>query len=144
MSKREQILVALHDLLKSVDPAILRNVAVGTVEGDVFNTLRDGGLEETDMFFNPPIHEFTATPNLILVIERGPAAPTLDSLLDERIGGFVAAIEQSADTDLLGGLATAIRVQPADFAPKELFGTEDKKGAEVTIEIDYWSEHSSG
>lgn len=141
-AKREQILVALLAVLVAADDGMARNSALGIVKDGLFRTLRDGEIEQTDEFFNGPgsIYEFTMSPNIILVVEKGGAAD-LDAAMAARIAVLTAALEAVTD---LGGLITALRVQPADYAPKELFGTEDKKGAEIAIEIDFWSEHSSG
>lgn len=144
MSKREEILVALFAVLEGVDPAITRNAALGDFDGDgVFRTLRDGGIETTEEFFNPSIYEFTMTPTIVLALSKADEVDDdVDALVDDRVGDFVDAIEGIDDN--LGGLVTAIRVQPADFAPREIFGTPDKKGVSIDIELDFWSEHSSG
>lgn len=145
-SKREQIIAALHVVAKTVNPAILRNVALGEMTGDRFEVLRDGDLDLTEEFVNAgdAIYEFTASPTLIIVVEKGASPNAIDKILDDRIGEYVDAFEAIATSGMLGGLITAIRVNEADFAPKELFGTEDKKGAELTIELDYWSGRRSG
>jgi hypothetical protein len=144
-SKREQILNALHVVAQSVEPAILRNAPLGDLDADSgrFATIRDGDLELVDQYLNAPgaIYEFTATPNLIIVVQKGVSPDAIDTILDGRIEAFVAAFEAVTD---LGGLISAIRVLDADFAPRELFGTDDKKGAELVIEVDFWSARRSG
>lgn len=142
MSKTEQIRAALHAVLVAADAGITRNVPLGQMEGGYFRTLRDGPAPElTEEFFNTPIYEFTMTPFLVIVVEKGASPDTLDAILAAKLAVFVAALEAVTD---LGGLITALRVQPPSEGTRELFGTEDKKGAELEIEIDFWSEHSSG
>jgi hypothetical protein len=137
MSKREDILVALLAVLQAVDPAVARNVALAP-EG-AFATQRDGDCDLVEEFFGGAgsIYEFTMTPTLIVVV----VGEDIDAALTARVDAFVAALEAVDD---LGGLITAIRPQPAEFAPEELFGVEDRMGATVAVEIDFWSAHSAG
>lgn len=144
MTKREQILVALHQVLVAAEASLTRNAPLAELAGGKLVTLRDGEIELTDEFFNGPddsIYEFTMSPNVILIVEKGASPNTIDALLDAEIETLNTAC---AGAGSLGGLITALRVQPADMAPHELFGIEDKKGAEIAIEIDYWSAQSVG
>lgn len=135
--KREQILAALATVL-----AAPRNTPLGEIgEAASHRSLNDGGAELVEEFINPPIYEWTITPRLFIVIEW-----TADTSPDAALASL---IEQAATTvegivDQLGGLVTDLRPQPPDFAPRELWGAANMKGAELPIEIDYWSSSSLG
>lgn len=134
--KRDQILVALAAAL-----AVGRNDPLGDLDETAqLRSLYDGTTELTDEFFNPSIFEWTMTASLLLVAQ-GPDDTSPDAALTAMIETASAAC--AAITDL-GGLITAIRVQPPDFEPKMLWGRSGMKGAELPIEIDYWSETSLG
>jgi|EndMetStandDraft_2_1072991.scaffolds.fasta_scaffold02228_6 hypothetical protein len=151
-SKREQILAAVFTVLKATEPAALRNAALAIVESGEVVTLRDGEIELTEEFFNGEsgsIYEFTATPKVIILIALADDPPDgvpadLDGQLDVRCTAIAAALNTSFAAGALALLATGLRVQPADTEPREIFGAEHLKGAEVPIEIDYWSDKSSG
>lgn len=136
--KRETILAALAVALGNV----ARNIPLGElVDGQPYRALHDGTAEVVEEFINPPITEWTIRPSLMLVLQwSGDTSP--DAELAALIGA--AADQVAAIDDQLGGLVTDIRVQAPDFEPKALWGLPNAKGAEVTIEIDYWSETSLG
>lgn len=139
-SKRETNLAALHAILAAVPGyAVLRNSALGDIEG-TFVSLQDGEIEQTDEFFNPTVYEFTARP-VLLVIVQGADAAARDSALDDAIEAFWLAIEAAVP---FGAGVTDVRVLPPDTAPREVFGALDMKGAEVPIEIDYWTDSPAG
>lgn len=136
MSKRESILAAMATLL-----AVKRNVPLGEIGSDlVFRTLHDGDLEAGEELWNPPTFEFTASPALTIVVRKSEGVD-LDAALAAEIDAAVATL---AGAGSLGGLVTAIRPRPANMAPRELWGAEDMKGAELTIELDYWTDSSAG
>lgn len=142
MSKRDQIFDALLAVCQAVDAGLVRNASLADLDGDSFATLRDGDSENTDEFFNAPgsIYEWTYRPTLMLIV-RGDDSAAADAALSAKIDLFVAALEAVTD---LSGLITAIRPQPPDMAPRELFGAPAMKGCEITIEVDYWSDSSAG
>lgn len=135
--KREQILAALATAL-----GVERNIPLGDLDGAGFVTLVDGDAESTEEFINPPIYEWTARPFLLIVVEGTDATTVPDAALATQIEAFATSLE--AVTDGLGGLVTDIRPQAPDFAPRELFGRTNLKGAELEIELDYWSSSSLG
>lgn len=144
-TKREQILVALHAAFGSLaGTAVTRNAPLTDFDaaGNSFANLIDGTSGQTDAFINPPTYEFTMTPALILMV-KGDDAAARDAALDAMIEAADAAMT-AALADGLGGLVTDIRVQPADYAPEALWGAADMKGAELPIELDYWSTSSLG
>jgi hypothetical protein len=135
--KREQILAALATALGNVP----RNIPLGDITAAPHRALHDGDAELIEEFINPPIYEWTIRPVLFFVI-TWPDQASPDTAL-------AAMIEAAATTldgivDQLGGLVTDIRVQPPNFAPQSLWGAANMKGAEVPIEIDYWSSSSLG
>ena len=134
--KREKILAALALVL-----GLPRNVAVGEIEGGVHRALHDGGAELTEEFINPPTYEWTIRPSVLIVREwTGTTSPDAELAVEiEALADLLEAVD-----DGLGGLVTDIRIQPPDFAPRSLWGASDMKGAEVTIELDYWSASSLG
>lgn len=134
--KREQILAALAVVL-----GLPRNVALGEFDAGWHRALHDGGADVTEEFINPPIYEFTMRPAVMLVLQwQGDASP--DAALAAEIEALADLLD--AVDDGLGGLVTDIRIQAPDFAPRSLWGAPDMKGAEVTIELDYWSASSLG
>lgn len=134
--KRDQILAALAAAL-----GVERNDPLGDLDaGASVRSLYDGDTELVDEFINPPIYEWTMTPSLLLAVQ-GADDTSPDAALTALIEA--AATACAAVTDL-GGLITAIRVQAPDFEPKMLWGRPGMKGAELPIEIDYWSETSLG
>jgi len=135
--KREQILTALATAL-----GVQRNIPLGTLDGAGFVTLVDGDSENTDTMINPPIYEWTARPYLLIVVEGTDANAVPDAGLATQIEAYATTLE--GVTDGLGGLVTDIRPQAPDFAPRELFGRTNLKGAELQIELDYWSSSSLG
>ena len=134
--KREKILAALALVL-----GLPRNVAVGEIEGGVHRALHDGGAELTEEFINPPTYEWTIRPSVLIVREwTGTTSPDAELAAEiEALANLLEAVD-----DGLGGLVTDIRIQAPDFAPRSLWGASDMKGAEVTIELDYWSASSLG
>lgn len=140
-TKRETILVALHAYLVTAVPTLsfVRNPALDDIIENRAIALRDGSAEQTEEFFNGPIYEFTMTPSLILILEKGD--DDLDAGVDEAADLVAVALEAAGD---LGGLVTGIRVQPLNTDVQETFGAADLKGAEIAIEIDYWSDRSVG
>lgn len=136
--KREQILVALAAALGDVP----RNIPLGDISPTIpHRALHDGEIELVEEFINPPIYEWTARPALLFVITwSGETSP--DTQLAALIEAAATSVEAIADQ--LGGLVTDIRVQPPNFAPQSLWGAANMKGAELPIEIDYWSSSSLG
>lgn len=134
--KREQILSALAALL-----TLPRNVALGDLQPGVPHVaLHDGDTELVDEFVNPPVYEWTMRPVIFVVVEwTGDASP--DAEIAALLELHATTLEAAGD---LGGLVTAIRPSEPDFAPKSLWGAANMKGAELPIEIDYWSESSLG
>ena len=134
--KREQILAALGDVL-----GLPRNIAIGEFAGDLHRALHDGSAELTEEFINPPVYEWTMRPTVMIVRKwSGTTSPDAELAADiEAIATALVAV-----TDGLGGLVTDIRPQAPDFAPRALWGAQDMKGAELEIEIDYWSGTSLG
>lgn len=134
--KREQILAALATLLD-----LPRNTALGIIEaGTPHKALHDGETDLTEELLNPPIYEWTMTPVVFVAIDwTGAASP--DAAMATILEGIATALEGAGDLD---GLVTAIRPGAPDFAPKALWGAANMKGAELPIEIDYWSESSLG
>lgn len=135
--KREQILAALALVL-----AAPRNIPLGdSGEGSHQSLNDDPEPQLVEEFINPPIYEWTMRPSLFIVIQwTGDTSP--DAELAALIEAAATTIEAIADQ--LGGLVTDIRPQPPTFAPRELWGAENMKGAELPIEIDYWSSSSLG
>ena len=140
-TKRETNISALHATLAAVPGYVLRRNAPLDDLDEGYFTLQDGPASElTDEFFNVSIFEFTARPVLILVVKHEDAAQR-DSLLDAAIAAYTAAAEAAMP---FGENVTAVRVQPPETAPREIWGALPVKGAELTIEIDYWAETSAG
>lgn len=135
--KREQILAALATTL-----GVTRNDPLGSLDGAGFVTLVDGDSENTEEFINPPIYEWTMRPFLLIVAEGSDADTMPNAALAAQIEAFATTIEGVVDG--LGGLVTDIRAQAPDFAPREVFGRTGLKGAELGIELDYWSSSSLG
>ena len=142
MSKHEDIVVALFAVLSAADTGMTRNENLAVPDNGVFGTLRDGHIEETDVFFNGPasIYEFTMSLSLMFLL----SVDGLEAAMDAKIDANITLLETVMDNGGLGGLITDLRVEPPDFAPRELFGASAMRGAELTIEIDFWSAHSSG
>ncbi|HEV7278394.1 MAG TPA: hypothetical protein VGN80_19105 [Devosiaceae bacterium] len=134
MTKREPILDALATVLQ-----VPRNEPLGDVVG-TFATLLDGAAEETDEFFNVPIFEFTARPVLLIVVQAE-TGPERDAAIEAAVELYAAAIEAAAPLD---ANVTDVRVLPPEMARQELWGALPMKGAEVTIEIDYWADRATG
>lgn len=142
---REAILEALHQRVAAVAGySVGRNTPLGELEG-TYVSLNDGGMELGEEFINGPqgsIYEFTATPALTIIVQHADAAPR-EALLDAAIEAFAEAIEDE-EAAPLHAQATDVRVLPADFGVKEIWGGTDMKGAELPIEIDFWSNRRSG
>ncbi|WP_297105151.1 hypothetical protein [uncultured Devosia sp.] len=140
-SKRETNIAGLYAALAAVPGyALKRNLPLDDLD-EGFQTLQDGPASElTDEFFNGPVFEFTARPVLVIVVRHADEAQR-DSLLDAAIEAFRAAAEAALP---FGANVTAIRVLPPETAPREIWGALPLKGAEMTIEIDYWAETSAG
>lgn len=136
--KREQILAALAAVLGNVP----RNIPLCDITPAApHRALHDGDAELIEEFINPPIYEWTIRPvQFFVIVWPGQTSP--DAQLAALIEASATAV--NAITDQLGGLVTDIRVQPPNFAPQSLWGAANMKGAEVPIEIDYWSESSLG
>jgi hypothetical protein len=136
--KREQILAALAAALGNIP----RNIPLGDITPTTpHKALHDGDAELIEEFINPPIYEWTMRPVQFFVIAwSGQTSP--DAELAALVEASATAVE--AITDQLGGLVTDIRVQPPNFAPQSLWGAANMKGAEVPVEIDYWSSSSLG
>lgn len=132
--KSEQIYAALATALGGVS----RNQPLIDFDG-TFTTLHDGDVELVEEFFNPHIREFTGRPALLIAVSG-------EGALDAALAGLIeaSATTLAGITDQLGGLVTDIRPQPPQFAPKELFGALNMKGAEIIIEIDYYTDSSLG
>jgi hypothetical protein len=140
--KAELIRAALHTVVSGVGGLqVTRNAPLTEFEGaTTMATLADGDVALTEEFLNPPIYEFTARPSLFVVMKwTGSTSP--DAELASVLEAFATAIEAAGD---LGGLVTAIRVEAPDFAPRELFGAANMKGAQLIVELDYWSDSSFG
>jgi hypothetical protein len=138
--KSEQIHAALHALVDGADGmAVVRNAALSDVGAEGVYTLEDGTAELVEEFFNPSIYEFTLTPSLFLILPLG--EDDIDAALAAKIEAFATALEGAGELD---GLVTAIRPQPPDMEPRELFGLPNMKGARLDIEVDYWSVSSLG
>ena len=135
--KREQILAALAGALG----AMPRNIPIGELQGGVHRALHDGEAELVEEFINPPISEWTIRPAVLIVRDWADDASP-DAALAADIEAIADQLEAIADG--LGGLVTDIRPQAPDFAPRSLWGALNKKGAELPIEIDYWSSSSLG
>jgi hypothetical protein len=136
--KREQILAALAIALGNMP----RNIPLGDIRPTMpHKALHDGDAELVEEFINPPVYEWTIRPVMFFVV-AWPEQTSPDAAL-------AALIEAAATTldgivDQLGGLVTDIRPQAPNFAPQSLWGAANMKGAEVAVEIDYWSESSLG
>lgn len=140
-TKRESILVALLAVIVGVEPTAVRNEPLPDLaNGGKVVKLSDGGCDTTEEFLNPPMYEFTMTPTLMIVQSGGTAAER-DAAVDATIAGLVTALNAVTD---LGDLITAIRPQPPNYSPRELWGAANLKGAEFGIEIDFWSASSAG
>lgn len=134
--KRELILSALASLL-----ALPRNVPLGVLEAGVpHQALHDGETELVEELINPPIYEWTMTPTIFVAIEW-PGETSPDAAVADLLGSLATVLEEAGS---LGDLVTAIRPMAPDFAPKSLWGAANIKGAELPVEIDYWSESSLG
>lgn len=136
--KREQILAALAQAL-----GVPRNIPLADIgEGQQHQSLNDDPSPQLiEEFINPPIYEWTISPRLFIVISwEEDLSP--DAALAQLIEAAASAVE--AINDQLGGLVTDLRPQPPQFAPRELWGAQNMKGAELPIEIDYWSSSSLG
>ena len=136
--KREQILAALATVL-----GVGRNMPLGDIgEAGTHQSLNDDApTDPVEKFINPPIYEWTIVPRLFIVT-RWDGAASPDAGLAALIEAAATACE--AISDQLGGLVTDIRPQAPEFAPRELWGAQNMKGAELPIEIDYWSSSSLG
>ena len=141
-STRETILASLHELLAEVDGyTVLRNAPLPDMDGTSVN-LVDGETELVEEFINASIYEFTLSAALVIVVADADPAQR-DALLDAAIVAFTAAVEDE-DAAPLHENVTDLRVLPPTFAPREVWGGTDMKGAEVPIEIDYWGNSRSG
>lgn len=140
MTKREAINAALLAVFAAQAPGLgmQRNVALGEPDG-LFSRLADGKCELVEEFINGPVYEYTTTPTVLIVVEK--ASGDLDNALDAAIELVASAIATVTD---LGGLITAIRPQPPNYEPKEIWGAADLKAAEIPIEIDFWTDRSIG
>lgn len=140
-TKREAILAALHVFLTAAMPTvtILRNPALADiVEGKAIGQ-RDGDIELVEEFINGPIFEWTMTPSIAVILEKDET--DVDAKVDEVVAALDVALANAAD---LGGLVTRIEIQPADLGVQEIWGSPDLKGADVRIEIDYWTDRPVG
>jgi hypothetical protein len=142
-TKNEQIMVALLAALQATPGVVIeRNMALPELPGDgYFCRLGDGPIVPGDEFLNPPVFEFTMTPTILIVVSGGTDEATRDAAVEAKRAALLATIDTITD---LGDLITAIRPQPPSYAPRELWGAADMKGAELGIEIDYWSDTSAG
>ena len=142
MTKREDIFSALFAVLEPLTGTTLsRNEPLKDFPpGDVFSNLDDGETENTETFLNPPLYEFTATPMLTIAV-NGDDGPTRDAALAGKVDEANQLLVAVTD---LGGLITAIRVQPPTYAPSQLWAAVGIKGATIPIELDFWSTESIG
>jgi hypothetical protein len=142
MTKRDDIFAALLTALAPAFPAMTRNEPLQLEPSATgLANLDDGDPPElVEQFLNPVIYEFTARPVLTLAV-NGKDGPTRDAALLAMVGAADTALKAITD---LGGLITAIRPQPAQYSPKEIWATTGIKGAEITIELDFWSDDSLG
>jgi hypothetical protein len=141
MTKRDDIFAALLTALATAFPTITRNEPLQEPGDAGLANLDDGDPPElVEQFLNPVIYEFTARPVLTLAV-NGKDGPARDAALLAMVGAADTALKAVTD---LGGLITAIRPQPAQYSPKEIWATTGIKGAEITIELDFWSDDSIG
>lgn len=140
-TKREAILVALHAYLVAALPdlTVLRNPALADIVDGKAIGLRDGEIDLVEEYFNGPIYEWTMTPSITVIFEKG--GVDLDAKVDAVIDALDLALLAAGD---LGGLVQRVETQPAQLGVQEIWGSPDIKGAELPIEIDYWSDRPVG
>lgn len=141
-TQREPTLLALFAALQTADGlTVTRNTPLPELaSGGTVCRLGDGTIEPGDVFINPRQYEFTMTPLVLIVVAGGADDAARDAAVETAIQSLLAVIA-TAD---LGEQVTDIRPQPPTFAPRELWGAANMKGAEFGIEIDYWSDSSAG
>lgn len=141
MTKQEAILAALHAFLVAALPdlKIERNPALARMVDDHVVSLRDGRLDLVEEYLNGPIFDFTMTPTIVVALEKGAGG------IDAAVNGVIDRLATSLDAaGSLGGLADDIRVGVPETDTLEMIGATDIKGAELPIEIDFWSDRRVG
>ena len=138
MIKREAVLQMLASGLM-----IERNATIQDFTGE-WRSLLDGDIEKTDEFINSPvIYEWQARPVLLMAVEGG-TATSRSSALAAMIEAQLVLIEAAKEALLAAGLIDDLRPTEPDLEANNLWGAAGVKVAELTIEIDYWSDRSVG
>ncbi|WP_127142842.1 hypothetical protein [Pelagibacterium montanilacus] len=146
-SKREEILEALRVALEGSPVDLARNRPLGDLKSTIVS-LNDGETELVEEYFNPSRYEFVLSATLEIVVasslpeageaaEKGARDAALDALIETLVARF-EAIETMPDR------VTDWRMLPPSFGTQALLGAAGMKGCELEIEIDYWSDRSSG
>ena len=136
--KREVILAALAAGL-----GLERNAPIGDFKGQWLSLL-DGDIEKTDEFLNAPIvYEWQARPVLLLAVDGG-TATSRSVALSDLIDTHLVLIEAAKTQLLVTGLIDDLNVAAPDFEANNLWGAAGVKVAELTLEIDYWSNQPVG
>jgi len=137
---REEVITALVARLQTAQPTLGRNTPLPDLNVAATTILlKDGDIEPGDVFLNPRVFEFTATPMVLVMVVGGTDADR-DASIDTITVSLIGAL---AGQDL-GGLAFDIRPQPSNKTPKETFGAPNVTSVEFGIEIDYESDSSAG
>ncbi|HEV7344154.1 MAG TPA: hypothetical protein VGN60_00785 [Devosia sp.] len=137
MIKREAILASLATTL-----ALDRNTPIGEFKS-TWRSLSDGELEKTEEFLNGPIFEWQARPVLVLAVEGGTPAER-NAAMSALIEAQVALLDTARQQLITAGLIDDLRAVDPDFSATDLWGAVGVKAADLTIEIDYWSDQSVG
>lgn len=137
MIKRELILVTLATAL-----GLDRNTPIGDFK-DTWRSLTDGELEKTEEFLNGPIFEWQARPVLVLAVEGGTPAAR-NTAMSALIEAQLVLLETARQQLVTAGLIDDLRAVDPDFSASDLWGAVCVKAADLTIEIDYWSDQSVG
>lgn len=140
--KTDSINTALFDLIAGVDGYTpMRNVTLAKFDGDRFVSFIDAESgTPVEEYINADVYEFEATASLIVAIEAADESARR-AFVNNAIDAFGAALD--ADPSL-GGLVTAMRANVAETDTVQLFGTADMSAAEITIELDYWTNSPLG
>lgn len=138
MNKREEVLTALFEKLKSLDIPVLRNEVLPQKippEGIVF--IRDGNMGEPEVLLSPPLYIYQHAVELEVIVQDVKAAER-DSILDKilvKIGGLLD------DNATLNGAVDYFHLGSPDFVLEAIEGASALKAAVVPVVLEYASKN---
>lgn len=134
MSKREQILQALFERLKTLDLPVKRNETLPQVIPETgIVMLRDGKQGEPEIILSPPICIFKHEAEVEVIVQAVKSEDRdkkLDGIL-EQIGGLL-----SSDVTLRG-LTDYVYPKPPEILEEYIEGAPTMKAAVIPVVIEY-------